>query len=66
MIKDCLFYQIFQEPLDKWWGQIPEDEYWFPVIIATLKFHLIDKWWGKLKKKDKKFCISFELQQNPI
>ena len=48
-----LFYQIFQEPLDKWWGQIPEDEYWFPVIIATLKFHLIDKWWGKLKKKDK-------------
>ena len=48
-----LFYQIFQEPLDKWWGQIPEDEYWFPVIIATLKFHLIDRWLGKLKKYDK-------------
>ena len=35
-----LFIQIFQEPLDKWWDQLDDDNW-------------LAKWWGKPKKKDK-------------
>ena len=39
----ALVYYIFQEPLDKWWDKLDDDDLIIPL----------DKWWDKLKKKEK-------------